>query len=155
MSLKNITVSAESPFSAAAVSLMEELSACLACLTGDSGKNSFDVNDVCKDRAIFVIARDEDGGAAGCGGFRPMDQTTAEVKRMYAKEKHSGVGNKILAYLEDQARQMGYQALRLETRVINTRAVEFYERNGYQKTENYGKYKGRSDSVCFEKKLPL
>lgn len=132
---------------------MDELSECLQNITGDSGKDSFDVNDVCSDRAIFVIARNQSGKAIGCGAFRPMDKTTAEVKRMYAKEKGMGIGNKILSYLEHQAHHMGYKTFRLETRIVNTKAVSFYERNGYNKIPNYGKYAKRANSICFEKSL--
>lgn len=132
---------------------MEELSESLRKITGDSGKSSFDASDVCTERALFVIARKETGEAIGCGAFRPMDETTAEIKRMYAKEKGLGIGNKILSYLEDQAQSMGYQKIRLETRIINERAVLFYERNGYQKIPNYGIYKNREEAVCFEKEV--
>lgn len=151
--LESIIILAESPFSSDAISLMDELSGCLRAITGDSGKNSFDANDVCKERSIFVIARDQSGKAIGCGAFRPMDETTAEIKRMYAKEKSKGIGNRILSYLEDQAHDMGYKTLRLETRIANTKAVSFYERNGYRKIANYGKYAGRENSICFEKNL--
>lgn len=153
MGIKNVIISAESPFSSDAISLIDELSDCLQGIAGDSGKNSFDANDVCNDRAIFVIARNQSGKAIGCGAFRPMDETTAEVKRMYAKEKGMGIGNKILSYLEHQAYDIGYKTLRLETRIVNAKAVSFYERNGYRKIPNYGKYAGRVNSICFEKKL--
>lgn len=78
---------------------------------------------------------------------------TAEVKRMYAKEKGMGIGNKILSYLEQQAYDIGYKMLCLETRLVNTKAVSFYEHNGYRKIPNYGKYEGRANSICFEKDL--
>lgn len=155
MELKIVNISAESPFSPDAVSLMEELSQCLQSITGDSGKNSFDAHDVCNDRALFAIARNQAGKAIGCGAFRPMDQTKAEVKRMYAKEKGLGIGNKILSYLEQQAFDMGYKTLCLETRLVNTNAVSFYERNGYRKIPSYGKYIGRTNSICFEKNLSI
>lgn len=77
MDLKDVIISAESPFSSDATSLMNELSECLQFIAGDSGKNSFDSNDFCNDRAIFVIARNQRGRAIGCGAFRPMDETTA------------------------------------------------------------------------------
>ena len=80
-----------------------------------------------------------------------MEETTAEIKRMYSKEK--GTGSKILSYLERQAQQMGYKMLRLETRIVNANAVSFYERNEYRKIPNYGKYAGRENSICFEKSL--
>ena len=153
MVLKNVIISAESPFSSDAISLIDELSKCLQDITGDSGKNSFDANDVCNNRGKFVIARDQSGKAIGCGAFRPINETTAEVKRMYAKEKGIGIGNKILSYLEHQAYDMGYKTLCLETRIVNAKAVSFYERNGYKKILNYGKYVGRANSICFEKIL--
>ncbi len=155
MDSKNITISEESPFSADAVSLMDELSKCLHDITGNSGRSSFDANDVCNDKAIFVIARNQSGKAIGCGSFRPVNEVTAEVKRMYAKEKGMGIGNKILSYLEHQAHNMGYKTLCLETRIVNAGAVSFYEQNGYEKIPNYGKYAERTDSVCFEKDLSL
>lgn len=153
MDSESIVITAESPFSADGISLMEELSRRLQSITGDSGKNSFDPHDVCQHKAIFVIAREESGAAVGCGAFRPMNDTTAEVKRMYAKEQGRGIGGQILSYLELQAHLMGYTALRLETRTVNTGAVSFYERHGYRVIPNYGKYEKRTDSVCFEKAL--
>ena len=153
MNSNTITILPESPFSQDAISLMDELSDCLQAITGDSGRSSFDAHDVCGDRALFIIARNKEGKAVGCGAFRPIDGKTAECKRMYAKEKGIGLGNKILTYLEEQARGMGYRYLRLETRVINREAVAFYERNGYQRIPNYGKYENRPEAVCFEKQL--
>lgn len=44
-------------------------------------------------------------------------------------------------------------AQRLSTRVANTHSVRCYERHGYAQIENYGKYSGRSNSICFEKHL--
>ena len=103
MNSKKLAISAESPFSPDAVSLMDALSQCLQNITGNSGKNSFDVKDVCNNRAIFVIARDQSGEAIGCGAFRPMDKTTAEIKRMYAAKNGMGIGTQILLYLEHRA----------------------------------------------------
>lgn len=78
MNGKHITIAPASPFSEEAIHLMEELSKTLKDITGSGGRNSFDPNDVCKERAMFVIARDESGRAIGCGAFRPMDETTAD-----------------------------------------------------------------------------
>lgn len=150
---KEITISAESPFSTEAISLLNELSKCLQDITGDNGNSSFDANDVCNGKAIFVIARNQSGKAIGCGAFRPMNETTAEVKRMYAKEEGMGIGNKILSYLECQAVDMGYKFLRLETRIVNTKAVLFYRHNGYKEIPNYGKYENNINAICFEKDL--
>ena len=141
MDSENVIISAESPFSTDAIFLMNELSKRLEAITRNSGKNSFDANDVCNEKAIFVIARNQSGKAVGCGAFRPMDETTAEVKRMYAKDKGKVIGSMILFYLEHRSHDFWYKTLRLETRIVNTNAVSFYERNGYRRIPNYGKYK--------------
>jgi hypothetical protein len=136
-----------------AVDLMEELSESLKLITGDSGKSSFNPNDVCVPRSLFVVAYDEDGKAIGCGAIRPINEDIAEVKRMFAKTKAIGVGSEILHYLEKQAQKMGYSVLWLETRLINKRAVSFYERRGYHHISNYGKYVNKPEAVCFEKNI--
>lgn len=82
-----------------------------------------------------------------------MDEKTAEIKRMFVNEKSTGVGSKILSFLEQQAYVMGYRVLRLETRLVNQKAVTFYERNGYRRIPNYGRYLDRAEAVCFDKCL--
>ena len=72
---------------------------------------------------------------------------------MYARQKGRGIGRKILLYLEDFARDMGYNGIWLETRAINDQAVKFYVSNGFIRRENYGKYIGNAKAVCFEKKI--
>lgn len=136
-----------------AINLMEELSNSLKIITGDSGKNSFNSNDVIVPRSLFVVAYNEDGEAIGCGAIRPINEDIAEVKRMYAKTKASGVGSKILQHLENEAQKLGYSALWLETRLINKKAVSFYEKKGYHRISNYGKYVNRPEAICFEKNL--
>lgn len=138
------------PNSLEALNLMEELSKTLENITGDSGKNSFNVNDISDSRALFVIAYD-DNKAVGCGAIRPIDKKIGEIKRVYAKAKGNGIGGEILSFLEGEAKKLGYSKLWLETRLINTRAVAFYEHKGYSRIKNYGKYAARSECVCFEK----
>lgn len=141
------------PYEADAAILMDELSETLKSITGNSGRHSFDPEDVCVPRSLFVIAYGDDGEAAGCGAVRPVNENTAEVKRMYARVKTKGVGSEILSYLETQAREMGYSILWAETRLINEQAVHFYENKGYHRIQNYGKYAGNPEAVCFEKKV--
>jgi GNAT superfamily N-acetyltransferase len=148
-----ITILAEDPDTPDAVQLMEELSKALEAITGNSGRSSFDPNDVRVPGSLFVIARDQAGEAIGCGAFRPIHKDTAEIKRMYAKHKAAGIGTEILRYLEIQAKKLGYSALWLETRLVNNGAVSFYESKGYHRIPNYGKYINNTEAVCFEKRL--
>lgn len=149
----SLTILEESPATPDAAALLEELSDALQAITGSSGRASFDPEDVQGPRALFAVARDGQGRALGCGALRPLAQDIAEIKRVYARTGGAGVGSAILAHLERRAREMGYRAIWLETRAVNHNAVRFYEKHGYHRIENYGKYAGRAEAVCFEKRL--
>jgi GNAT superfamily N-acetyltransferase len=132
--------------------LLGELGAALAALTGSDGTASFDAADVRGERACFLLARDADGQAVGCGALRPLADGVAELKRMYARPG-SGAGRLLLEALERQASAFGYTDIWLETRRVNGRAVGFYEKHGYRLIPNYGKYVGRAEAVCLGKTL--
>lgn len=142
-----------SPYETDSALLIDQLSKTLESITGDSGKNSFNSNDVCVPRSVFVLAYDENGEAVGCGGIRPINESIAEVKRMYSKDKERGVGTEILSYLEAYAKILDYSTLWLETRLINENAVAFYKNRGYYQIQNYGKYATNPKAICFEKKI--
>ena len=152
-----LTIAIEDPGSADATALLDALSNTLQAITGSSGRASFDAADVRVADARFVVARDGAGRAVGCGAFRPIDTMdngrVAELKRMYSDGSMAGIGAAILAFLEAEAVQLGYTALRLETRLVNARALAFYGHVGYQRIINYGKYAGNPAAACFEKRL--
>ena len=148
-----IHVEAASPHDPQVAILLDELSATLTVITGSSGGASFDPSDVEGDRALFMLAHDESGSPVGCGAFRPLQPGVAEIKRMYARTGTRGVGAALLCALESGARECGYAEVWCETRIVNKRAVRFYERHGYRRIENFGKYAGRPDAVCFAKDL--
>lgn len=150
-----LTLACEDPSSSDAAALMDELSGVLAAITGDSGRSSFDPEDVRSAKACFVIARTADGAAVGCGALRPFQEGVAEVKRMYARPGYRGVGSAVLAFLEEEAKRLGYHTLWLETRLVNRKAVLFYEHKGFHRIPNFGKYVGNEKAVCFEKRLSL
>ena len=148
-----ITIEESDPRSADSQRLIEYLAAELSHITGSSGESNFKLDDVMAPGARWVIARDASQTPVGCGAFRPVSATTAELKRMFSSRTHPGIGTAILTWLEQAARELGYQELCLETRVVNTRAVDFYLKQGYQKIPNYGVYVGRDDAVCFAKRI--
>lgn len=133
--------------------LLRELSDTLQSITGNSGNDSFAISDMDDIRSVFVMAYDTNGTPVGCGCIRAIDEQTAELKRMYAKTPNIGVGTEILRDLEMKASQLGYTRIILETRKINEAAVRFYKNNGYTTIENYGKYRGIKEAVCFQKQL--
>ncbi|WP_367138535.1 GNAT family N-acetyltransferase [Saccharothrix sp. HUAS TT1] len=108
------------------------------------------------DVVVFVVARDRDGRAVGCGGLRLVEPGTAEVKRMYVApaSRGAGVATRILRALEDQARRAGVVDVLLETGTRQPEAMRFYEREGYHRIDNFGPYRGAPESVCYARRLP-
>ncbi|SFG27384.1 Acetyltransferase (GNAT) family protein [Duganella sp. CF458] len=146
-------VAAADPCEPDAVALMAELDAALQAITGDSGRSGFSAEDTHGEAGRFAVARDAQGKALGCGALRPVGDSVAEIKRMYARPGSKGIGSAVLAWLEGEARRIGYRALRLETRLANRRAVQFYLAHGYRRTDNFGRYAGNPAAACFEKTL--
>lgn len=151
-SIEQVSIAVCDPDSAEGRVLVDELSAALAAITGDSGKSSFSADDVRVARSVFAVARDGQGGLLGCAALRPLDGDVGELKRMFARPGTRGVGAALLAFVEREAGAMGYRALWLETRKVNLRAVAFYQRHGYAQVANYGKYVGREDAICLGKR---
>ncbi|MGP8848640.1 GNAT family N-acetyltransferase [Enterobacter asburiae] len=135
--------------------LIENLSSELAAITGDGGTRHFNVDAMTTERALWVVAKNEKGGAVGCAALRPLSEQVAELKRMYSDRSEPGIGQALLAFLEASAQRLGYSEIWLETRKVNRRAVNFYERNGYSVIDNYGFYIDRQEAVCFAKKLMM
>jgi GNAT superfamily N-acetyltransferase len=148
-----LRIKPEDPETPDGIALLDALSETLSSITGDSGRASFDPDDVRGPRSLFVVARGASGDAIGCGAFRLLQNDVAELKRMYAKPGTAGVGTAVLSFLEEAAGRAGYVELWLETRRVNTRAVDFYVKRGYSPIPNFGKYVGNAAAVCFAKKL--
>jgi GNAT superfamily N-acetyltransferase len=135
-----------------AIELLEYLSHELFNRFGSDGKDSFRDWKTGDDQYVFLLLfKDEE--AVACGAIRPISSEIAEIKRMYAKYAQEGLGRQILTALEWQAKEIGYARIWLETRQANSEAIAFYVKNGYRKIENYGKYKGRANAICFEKEI--
>ena len=102
-------------------------------------------------RASFVLAA-FDGAVVGCGALRPLDERTAEIKRMFVRRaaRRQGVARAILAHLLVDARASGFHTVRLETGNRQPEAIALYEAAGFARISPYGPYVGDPTSVCFE-----
>ncbi|MFG2060444.1 GNAT family N-acetyltransferase [Micromonospora sp. NPDC048871] len=105
---------------------------------------------------VFLVARDADGTAVGCGGLRLLTPDSAEIKRMYVvpAARGTGVAVAILRALEQRARELGVRTLLLETGTAQPEAMRFYEREGYHRIDNFGPYRGAPLSLCYARDLP-
>ena len=107
------------------------------------------------DVSLFVLARDEDGRAVGCGALRHLGGDVAEVKRMFVAggQRGRGVARAVLAFLEEQALARGWVVLRLETGPLQREAIGLYTSAGYAPIPLFGHYVGSAQSLCFERRL--
>jgi putative acetyltransferase len=120
----------------------------------DDGAGDFRPTDVQQPRSGFLLGRWA-GKAVACGAYRPMTQERAEIKRMYVDPAYRGrgIGRRLLAALEDGARQAGYTIIWLETGTGQPDAMALYESAGYLRIPKYGMYRDDPRSVCYEKVL--
>lgn len=84
---------------------------------------------------------EEDGAAVACGGLRTLDADSGlgEVKRMYVAPaaRRRGHARRLLVALEDAARTIGLQRLRLDTNAQQPEAVALYHACGYAEIADY------------------
>ena len=113
------------------------------------------VKPTADDIAAFFVAFDATGTGVGCGGLRELDETHAEIKRMFVDPgfRGSGVALAVLSTIEVYGRERGWSRLVLETGEAQPDAMRFYEREGYRRIPNFGAYAGHPLSVCYEKQL--
>lgn len=107
------------------------------------------------DKIRHAVVCYENDQPVGCGAIKAFSEEAMEVKRMYVSPdgRKKGIATRILTELETWANELGYAQCVLETGKRQPEAIALYEKNGYQRTENYGQYVGVENSVCFAKVL--
>ena len=103
----------------------------------------------------FIVAY-LDGVAVGCGAVRRLDETTAELKRMYVdpSARGRGIGRELVEALEHEARMLGITNVVLETGTRLAPAIKLYEGMGYARVPLFGEYLlSPNTSLCFGKSL--
>ena len=135
------------------IDLVKLLDAELAELDGDEHVFYAQLNKT--DKIKTVIIAYENARPVSCGAIREYSPTITEVKRMYTlpENRGKGIATEVLNELEKWAGELSYQKCILETGWRQPDAVRLYEKNGYKRISNYGKYAGIENSVCFEKEI--
>ena len=132
------------------INLVNELDQYLTITDGDEHDFYHQFNGLGK--IHHVILGFENDIAVACGALKEQEKDTMEVKRMYTKPSHRGLGiaSQLLKQLEIWASELGYKTCRLETGNRQLEAVQLYKKNQYKVIPNYGPYKGVKNSICFE-----
>ena len=132
--------------------LLRELNETLTGILGHNGTRHVCLDDFRGDHGFFLIGYDQDVPVC-CAGLRRMNETTGEVKRVYARKNHRGIGASLMKALEACAMEEGFERLVLECREGNPHAIAFYQRIGYTVCDNYPPYDREKDAVCLERRL--
>lgn len=90
-------------------------------------------------RGVILIARDAQGHPAGCVALRPMDDGAAELKRMYVRPAHRGVGLGLALgrAAMHAATERRYPAVRLDTDDTMHAAIAVYRALGFTQRDRY------------------
>ena len=137
--------------------LIGALNAELSGVYPEPGATHFglDPADVAAGRGAFLVVH-HDGMPVGCGAVRRLDGETAELKRMYVApaRRGTGLGRRLVAALEAEARALGVRRLVLETGVRQAAALALYRATGFHPIPLYGEYRESPEtSVCLGKEL--
>lgn len=81
----------------------------------------------------------EDGRPVAIGGVRRLEDKVCEIKRMYVVPgaRSRGAGRALLAALEDAARRLGYERVRLDSGPEQEHGRDLFARTGYVEIARY------------------
>ncbi|MDQ1813621.1 GNAT family N-acetyltransferase [Massilia sp. CCM 9210] len=144
----------ETPRQSDIIAMLERLDAYFAGLYPAESNHLMDVDSLTRPGVVFLVARDLDGRALGCGAY--VDRGGyGEVKRMYVDpaRRGKGVGGKLLAEIAQRAAAAGLPALMLETGISQPEAIGLYERDGFIRCAPFGDYQADPLSLFMVKRL--
>ena len=89
-------------------------------------------------RGTFLVAF-VDGEAVACGGVKPIAPGIGYLKRMWVagSVRGLGLGRRMLAALEAEARELGLSTLRLETNHSLHEAIQLYRSAGFREVDPF------------------
>lgn len=117
-------------------------------------KDIFTPFNLMNESARVIIAHDQATPIA-CGAFRPMDEQTIEIKRMWTVPayRNQGIGKRILLELEQWAKGEGFFVAKLETGINQPEAISAYVKSGYVRMPSFAPYENVKESICMTKNL--
>ena len=83
-------------------------------------------------RAYYVLT--QEGRAVGGIGVAELKGDCCELQKLYLADrvKGHGLGYRLIRFIEDRARELGYRRIYLETHTNLQAAIHVYERSGYR-----------------------
>ena len=117
-------------------------------------QQDYEVLDKVKNIPTVVVAY-VNALPVGCACFRPFDNNSVEIKRMFvhADQRGQGIAYNMLKELETWAISQGFSRAVLETGKRQPEAIALYQKSGYTFMDNYPPYEQMENSVCLQKPL--
>ncbi len=87
----------------------------------------------------LAMARDETGKLLGIVLLKPLATGTAEIKRLFVdpEARGEGLGRKLVGRLLEEAREIGYEQVFLDTGTYMPAAHRLYQSFGFRDTDPY------------------
>ncbi len=152
-----IAIRHESITSDPARDLIAALDAELLALYPEDGTEQhfrLDADELAHGQGAFLVVYVR-GEAVGCGAFRMLDATTAEIKRVYVRPamRGTGLGRALLESLEGRARELGAGKLVLESGPRQPATIGLYSASGFVLIAVFGVYEASPLSTFMGKDL--
>ncbi|MEM6942265.1 MAG: GNAT family N-acetyltransferase [Pseudomonadota bacterium] len=125
----------------------------LASIYAPEHRYAFSPDELIAAHVHFVVVC-RGGSPIGCGGMAPLDGY-GELKRIFTDPaaRGTGIGRRIVAVLEAEAKGRALPLMRLETGEASPDALALYEKCGYRRIGPFGSYRDNGSSVFMEKAL--
>jgi putative acetyltransferase len=154
MTPDDVSLSVEDPTVGDGAALLGELIPFITALypeDEDEPPMPWTVHDIAP---TFVVARVA-GAAAGCGALSALSDRALEVVRIYVRPtfRGRGIADRVLARLEDLARDRGARVLMLRCGPRQPHALALYERNGYVRRAVFAYHREHPTNIFYEKIL--
>jgi putative acetyltransferase len=90
-------------------------------------------------RGGAVLLARQAGEPAGCVALRALEPRICEMKRLWVREafRGSGLGQQLAQAVLQRARELGYEAMRLDTLAYMVQARRLYARLGFREIAPY------------------
>ena len=100
---------------------------------------SMSEKDLCLPPPGRLLIAKENGQVAGIACLKMIRDDTCEIKRMYVRPAYRGkkIGHKLLNHLIQDARNIGYSKIRLDSGRFMEKAHSLYRSTGFKDIEYY------------------